>query len=183
MLGEHLGARPPLRRVAGAAQAALADQRLGQVGELGQVPGGADRALGGDHGEQAQAEQLEESARQVGPDARVPGGQGPGPQQEDGADGRVVEGRPGARGVRADDGTLQPGQVARADRRVGQRAEAGVDPVDGGVSPGRGFHDGAAEFHGGGHVRAELGAGVAAGHVDDILDFEAVAGDDHSSHG
>ncbi len=69
MLGEHLGAGPALRRVARAAQLALADQRLGQVGELGQVAGGAHGALAGDDREQAEAEQFQEAARQVGADA------------------------------------------------------------------------------------------------------------------
>ena len=42
----------PVQVLARAAQPALADERLGQVGELAEVAAGADRALAGDHREQ-----------------------------------------------------------------------------------------------------------------------------------
>ena len=99
---------------------------------------------------------------------------------------RTVASSRGAPVPAACERTMAPCSRARslqADGGVGQRAEPGVHPVDGGVPLGRGLHHRPAEFHGGGRIRAEFGGGLAAGHVDDILDGEAVAGDDHSSHG
>ena len=59
MLAQHFGGRAAVRRIAGPAQPALADQRLGQVRELGQVTRGAHRALARDYRKQVEGEQLE----------------------------------------------------------------------------------------------------------------------------
>ncbi len=73
MVGEHLGGRPAAALVTRAAQPTLADQRLGQVGKLGQVTGRADGALAGDDRQQAEVQQLDQPGGQVGPDSRVAG--------------------------------------------------------------------------------------------------------------
>ena len=80
LLGQQLGRRPaPQVGVAPPAQPALADQRLGQVRELGQVAGRADRALAGDDRQQVVVEQLQQLGGQLGPDAGVAARSGSGP--------------------------------------------------------------------------------------------------------
>ena len=78
---------------------------------------------------------------------------------------------------------LQGPQVVHADRRVGQRAEAGVHPVDRGIATQRCGDHGQAVFHPGRHVRAETGRGLTVGDRYDVLDGEGAAIDDHFSHG
>jgi hypothetical protein len=85
--------------------------------------------------------------------------------------------------VRADDGTLQPFQVADADAGVGERAEPGVDSVDGRVAFDRGGDHGPARLHDGGDARVEFGGGRAVRDVHHILNRERVAVDGHNSHG
>ncbi len=70
-----------------------------------------------------------------------------------------------------------------ADSGVGERAEAGIDAVHGVRAMDGRRHYLEARPHPRGHVRAELDAGAAQGDIDDILDGERVAGDDHCSHG
>ena len=117
LLGQQLGARPAAQvPVAAAAQPALADQRLGQVRELREVAGRADRPLAGDHRHQVVGQQLEQLGRQLVAYAGVAAGQGPGPQQQQAAH-HVVGQRladPGA--VRADQG-----RAASARGRPGPR--------------------------------------------------------------
>ena len=113
----------------------------------------------------------------------VAGGQRSGPQQQDRPHRGVVERLPGPGRVRHDDRALQPGQVLLPHRRVGERAEPGIDPVDGGVARDRGGHHLPAGPHPVADVGPELGARGAQRHVDDIMHGERVAGDDHSSHG
>ncbi len=78
VLGEHLGGWAAAAAVARPAQPALADQRLGEVGELRQVAGRADGALARDHREQAEVQHLDQPGGQVGPDAGVAGRERPG---------------------------------------------------------------------------------------------------------
>jgi len=138
--GQHLGGGPPAGRVPRPAQPPLPDQRLGQVRQLGQVPGRAHGTLAGNHGQQAEVEHLDQACGKFDPDPRVPRRERSGPEQEDGTDCGVVERLAGGGRVRADDGSLQPFQVAGADAGVGERAEPGVDPVDGRVALDRGGH-------------------------------------------
>ena len=170
VLGQHLRGRAALRPVARPAQPSLADQRLGQVRELGEVAGGADRALAGNDREQTEVQELEQPLRQVAPDAGVPGGQRSGPQQEHRAHGGVVERRRPA--PAACEMTIAPcsrRQVLLPHPGVGQRAEPGVHPVDRVVARDGGGHHLAAGLHPGGHVRPQLGAGIPARHVNHIL--------------
>jgi len=69
VLGEHLGRGPAVQRVPLAAQPPLPDQGLGQVRELGQVPGRAHGSLAGHDRQQAQIEHLDEPGGEVDPDA------------------------------------------------------------------------------------------------------------------
>ncbi len=52
MLAQHFGRRTALNGVTGCPQPPLTDQWLRQMGELGQVPGGADGSLAGHNREQ-----------------------------------------------------------------------------------------------------------------------------------
>ncbi len=79
MLGQHLGGRPAGQRVTGRPQPSLADQRLGQVRELGQVARSTHRALTRDHRQQVEGEQFEQPGGQLRAHARISGGEGPGP--------------------------------------------------------------------------------------------------------
>ncbi len=99
MLGEYLSGRPPAALVAGAAQAALADQRLGQVGKLGQVAGRADGPLARDHRKQPEAQQLDQPGGQIGTHARVTGRERPGAQQQHRPHRLVVQRLASGRGV------------------------------------------------------------------------------------
>ena len=166
----------------GTAQPPLADQRLGQVRELGQVAGGAHRALARDDRQQAEGEQLEQPGGQVGAHPGVPGRQRPGPQQEDRPHGLVVQRRPDGRRVRAHDRALQRGQVGLAHRRVGQRAEPGVDPVDRRVAAQRLDHDGAAGLHPRRHVVAQPDPGLPARYRDDVVYGQRASVYYHISH-
>ena len=70
------------------------------------------------------------------------------------------------------------------DPGVGQRAEAGVDAVDRRCHPRwRAVTTDRLGSIPAGTSGPELGAGLAARHVHDVLDGEAVAFDDHCSHG
>ncbi len=82
-----------------------------------------------------------------------------------------------------DDRALERREVLLVDSGVGERAEAGIDAVDGVRAM-----DGRPHYletcpHPRRYVWAELGAGSPQGNIDDILDGERVAADDHSSHG
>jgi len=69
VLGEHLGSRSAQFRIAWPAQPTRSDQRLGQMSELRQVTGSADRPLAWDDRQQAQVEQLDQAGGQF---ARTP---------------------------------------------------------------------------------------------------------------
>ena len=168
-LGQHLGGWAAPRRVAGPAQPPLADQRLGQVGELGQVAGGPDGALARDHRQQIERQQLEQPGGQVDPYPGVAGRERPGPQQQHGPHRLIVERNAGRGRVRADDRALQGGQVRLPHRRVGQRAEPGVDPVHRRVPAQRPHDDRAADLHPLRHAVAEPGPHLTARHRDDVL--------------
>ncbi len=60
----------------------LTDDREGEMGERGEVPRGADRSQRRHHREDPPVEQLEQPGGDLGTDARVSLGEGPGPQQE-----------------------------------------------------------------------------------------------------
>jgi hypothetical protein len=180
--GEHLGRGPAAIRAAGLAEQALADQRLRQVRELGQVAGRAHRALAGDDWQQPLGEEVQKPRRQVRPDPGVPGGQRPGAQQQQRADHVVAERLAGARGVRPDDRALQDREVLDPDRRVRQRAEACVEPVHRRPAAERLRHHRAAGFHPGRCLRAEHRACLPARDRHDLLDGEGAAIDNHVSH-
>ena len=69
VLGQHLPGRAALGRVPLAAQPPLPDQGLGQVRELGQVPGRAHGSLAGHDRQQAQIQHLDQPGGEVDPDA------------------------------------------------------------------------------------------------------------------
>ncbi len=76
----------------------------------------------------------DEAVDELGPDPRVPLGQGGGPQQHHGPDGfRFDVGADGG-GVRADQADLQVGPLVGADVAVGEGSEAGRQAVDGPVA-------------------------------------------------
>jgi hypothetical protein len=81
------------------------------------------------------------------------------------------------------DRPLQRSEVLLANSCVGERAEAGIDAIDGVRAMDGRRHYFAACPHPRPHVRAKLNAGVAEGNIDDFLDGERVACDDHCSHG
>ena len=74
------------------------------------------------------------------------------------------------------------GQVRLADRRIGERAESGVDAVYGRAAAERAGDDRQAVLHPGGGVRPELRRRFAARDRYDILNGEGAAIDDHFSH-
>ena len=170
--GQHLGGREAAGRAAGDAQQALADQRLSQMRELGQVTGGAHRALARDHRQQVQGQQLEQPRGQLGPHPRVAGRQRPGPQQENGAHSLVVQRRAGRGRVRPHDRGLQRGQVGRPDRGVDQRAEPGVHPVHGRSPAQRPLDDRTARLHPPRYVGAKTGPRLPARYVDHVVDAQ-----------
>ena len=151
--------------------------------ELGQVPGRPDGTLAGDNRQQVAVEQLDQPGGQVHPDTRVPRRQRPGAQQQQRADGRVVQRIAGGRRVGDDDRALQLGQVPLRHPGVGERAEPGVDAVDRGVAADRGGDHLPAPLHGGGDAGGKLGVRLTVRDVHDVLEREAVAADDHCSHG
>jgi len=79
VLAQHLRGRPAIGTVARPTQPALADQRLGQVRELGQVAGCPHRALARNDRKQAELEQLQQALREYRADSGVAGRERPGP--------------------------------------------------------------------------------------------------------
>jgi hypothetical protein len=152
------------------------------VCELGQVAGRPHAALGRNHREEVAAEQFEEPAGQVGADPGQPGRERTGAQQQQRPDGLVVERLPGGRRVRSYDRLLENGEVRFAHRRVGERAEPGVDAVHHRATGDRAPHDVPAVLHARRDVRTEYGGGPATGHRDDVLHRQGVAIDDHCPH-
>jgi hypothetical protein len=158
---------------------ALAEQGQGQVGELGQVAGGADGAVLGDHRGDPGGEQGDQRLHHHRPHPREALGQGPGPQQLHAPDHLDLQRVAGAGGVRQHDAPLQLLQVGRVDGGVGEQAEPGGDAVD--PAPlGHGTLD---HLAGGGHALAALGAQLhrhpVAGHGHHLGDPERAAGQHH----
>jgi len=174
--------RAAFGRLAWDAQPSLADERLGQVGQLGQVPGGAHRALARDDRQQVQSQQFEQPGGQLDPHPRVPGRQGSGPQQEHGPHRLVVQGRAGRGRVRAHDRTLQGGQVGLPDRGVDQRAESGIHPVHGCAAAERLHDDRTARLHPLRHIRAEAGPRLPARHGHHVIDGQCASVHHEFSH-
>ena len=182
VLGQHLGGWPARRRVPRATQPPLPDQRLRQVGELGQVPRRTHRTLSGHDRQQIAVEHFDQPRRQIRPDTGVPRRQRSGPQKKQSANGGIVERLTHAGGVRADNGALQAGEVAGAHPGVRERPEAGVDAVDGRVAlDGCGDH-GPARLHDGRHAVGQFGGRGTTCDVHHVFDRESVAVDDHFSH-
>ena len=182
VLGQHPGRRASLGRPARDPQPALADQRLSQVRELSQVAGGAHRAFARDDRQQVQGQQLEQPGGQLNPHPRVAGRQRPGPQQEHGPHGLLVQQRSGRSRVRAHDRALQLGQVACPDRGVDQRTEPGVHPVHGRSAPQRPLDDRTAPLHPLRHLGTKAGPCLPARHVDDIIDGQRASVHHDLSH-
>ena len=150
--------------------------------QLRQVAGRAHRPLARDDRQQALGQELQQAARQVGAHPRIPGGQRPGPQQQQRPHHVIAERFPHPRRVRPDDRGLQRGQVGLADRRVGQRAESRVHPVDGRAAAERLGNDGTAVLHPRRGVRREPRGRLAARDRHDVRHGEGAAIDDHFSH-
>jgi hypothetical protein len=182
VLGEHLRGRAAAADLASEPQPALADQRLGEVGELRQVPRRADGALARDHRQQAQAQHLDQPGGQVGPDPGVAGGERPGPEEQYGAHGLVVQRLPDPGRVGHDDRTLECREILLAHPGVGQCTEARVDAVDGVRAVYSGGNHLTAGPHPGRHAGAQLGPRPPECDIHDIIDGERVAADDHCSH-
>ena len=165
-----------------AVQPALADQRQRDRGELGQVAGRADRALGRDGREQVAVEQLEQPLRQLRAAAGRAGGDSPGAQQQQRPDRVRGQRVAGAGGVRADQRQLHRLKVLAGHRDVGERAEAGAHAVHHRAALDRVGDDAAGGRHPLRHVGAELGPGTLPGHVHHVVECEPVAVDENRPH-
>ena len=153
------------------------------VGERGEIPGAAQRAVlvddRGDVGVQQREHRLDHDGSHPG----AAGGEGAGAQQHEGAHHLGLHLGPGAGGVGADQGALQGVAHARRDRRVGERTESGGDAVDGGVPGGEGVDVGA---HGGDLLArggVELHQGAAAGDGEDVRGGETAGGQGDGGRG
>ena len=174
--GQHLRRRAGLPRDA---QQALADERPGQVGEGGQVTRRAHRPLPGDHRQQVEAQKVEEPLDDLDPHPRIALGQGPGAQQEHRPHQRVGQRRAHPGGVAAQQGHLGLVRLGRVDASVGQRPEAGGDPVDHPAVPHRLLHQAPGRGHAGRHPGAEAHRRPPLGDGHHVLGPQGVAGEHH----
>ena len=126
---------------------AFADDAEREVGERGEVAGGADGALRGDHGMHAAIQQQGEGLGEDGAHAAIAQGQGVGAQGHDDAGFGLGERRAEAAGVAADEVELEVGEFVIGDADFAELAEAGIDAVDGEVVIGGAAHYGAGSFH------------------------------------
>ena len=141
---------------------------LRQVRELCQVSRRPDRALAGDDRQQVEVEQFDQPGRQFGAHTRVPGCKRSGAKEKYGADGGVAQWLTGGGRMRADDRALEAGQVLLPHPGVGERAEAGVDAVDGRIALDRRGDHGAAALHAGGDAGCQFGVRFTVRDVHDI---------------
>ncbi len=140
-------ASPPSISAAGEARAALAHQHQGDVGERGEVAGGAHRALARHHRQHAALEHRDERLRDHRPHTRAPGDERVGAEQQHRAHHLVGERRADAGAAARHQVALQQLDVLVGDAHVGEPAEAGVHAVDGFAAPQAVFDDGAARLH------------------------------------
>ena len=109
---------------------ALADCHERQMGERREVAGGADRALGGDHGEDVMGDHRGQQIQGCRGDAGMTTAQRLDLQEQDQPHDLRCEGRAGAGGMRADQIDLKSLQIGVGNARLGELAEAGVDAID-----------------------------------------------------
>ncbi len=121
----------------------LPHERERAVREGREVARAAEAPVLVDDGHEAAAEQGGVGVGGLEPDAGAAGREGREPQEHERADDLVLDARPGARGVRADEAALQPGAVGGGDVPGREGAEPGRDPVDGLLARGQAVDDGA----------------------------------------
>ena len=134
-------------RAAAPAHLADAQQHGRHMGQRRQVAGGADRALGRDAGMDAGIDQLHQRLQHAPPHAGVAEREAVDLEDHDQAHEPVIEQRPGAGGMRQHEAALQLGHLIVGDARARQRAEAGVDAVDGAALADHRLHGVGARFH------------------------------------
>ena len=178
--------QPGLPQALGGGQAAavdhdlaLAEQRQGQVGELGQVTGGADRAVLGDHRGDPGGQQGDQRLHHQRPDPGVALGEGAGPQQLHAPDHLGLQRVAGGGGVRQDDPALQLLQVGRGDGGVGEQPEPGGDAVHLPPLGHRPLDHVAGRGHALAALLAQLDRDPAAGHGHHLGHAQRPAGQHH----
>ena len=129
------GGPPAVRRRARASS--LAHQHQRAVGQRCEVPAASEGPVGRHHRGDPVVEQRHHRLGHRRAHAGAAGGQGPGPQQHEGAHHLGGHRRTHPRRVRPDEAPLQLGPQRRADVAGGQGPEAGGDPVDRGGRGGR----------------------------------------------
>jgi hypothetical protein len=134
-------------RAAASAHLADAQQHGRHMGQRRQVAGGTDRALGRDARVDAGIDQLHQRLQHAPPHAGVAEREAVDLQDHDQAHEPVIEQRPGAGGMRQHEAALQLGHLIVGDARTRQRAEAGVDAVDGAALADHRLHGVGARFH------------------------------------
>ncbi len=174
LLGEQLGGwAPPQIGRPGAPQTALADERQGKVGELGQVTRGTDAALSGDDRQQAAFEEQEQPLRQLDPHPADADRESARAQQEQRPDHVVSEGVAHPCGVGADQGQLHGSEVPRGDAGVGQCPESGGDSVHHPVLGDGSLDDLAGRGHPGGDTGVQSGRSASSRDVDHLIELRA----------
>jgi hypothetical protein len=124
-------------------------------------------------------QEVEEALDHRGPDARVPGGKGPGPEKHDGPDDLGVQKLPGPGGVASDQVPLEPVEVLGSDPDVGQGSEAGGDAVDGPFLADAALHDVPRPLHAADGLGMEADRRSVASHGDDLGRRQGAVADDH----
>ena len=174
--GEGLGGRAHPTVVA---KQSLSDEGKGEVGEGGQVTGGADGTLGWDDGKQIPAEELDESLHHRRPDPRMALGEGAGPEQQHRPDDLVGKGVADAGGVASQQPNLELFGFVTVDPSRCQGAETRGDPVDGGPVGDRPVDDLPGRRHPFGHSGVEAHRRPPVGNRNHVVDAQRPSVDHH----
>ena len=109
---------------------ALTDQAQADVGEGGEVSAGTHGAVLGNGGDEPGVQEIHQRVHELRADARIAGGERPGPYRHHGAHDLWLDETSHAGGVAAQEGPLELQTLVRRYPRVRQRPEARRHPVD-----------------------------------------------------
>ena len=109
---------------------AFTDQAQAYVGEGGEVAAGTHGAVLGNGGGEPGVQEVHQRVHQLRADARVAGGERPGPYRHHGPHDLGLDERPHSGGVAAKEGPLELQTIVGRYPRVRQRPEARRHPVD-----------------------------------------------------